>query len=530
MIRAVAFCPHPPVLVPEVAQAAAPELDELRAACRTAIRRIAAPGSRLLVLGSGDRVAAARPDGARLARRLRGAVGGPARFGRAWTGRTAALADHRRVAAARRARPELWRERLVGDLWRRRRPGSARSGHRCPVRAARHGGRQRAAQHVGAGPPRRAGGRLRRQPRAPHCDPARAVDCTSTPTTPPACSSAGPPAWEQAARALEPVRVRCRAALRRGAVRRRLLRRGLDGRCLSSASSRSSARRRPASPTSPWRSRSGSAARSSTPTRCSSTAAWTSAPPSSPSAERGGIPHHLLDVWPIAKSAAVAEYQAMARAPIAAVARPRRGADPGRRLRAVPARRAGPARVPGGVAGDPRPAVRGARRRTAPRRCTPGWPSATRSAAAAILPTNGRRIVRALEVIELTGRPFTARMPGFESVYRLRPARPGPRRPRRAGRGAGAADGAARLRRRDPRAAAAGPAREPHGRQGARLRPVARLSRRRRRAGRRSGRGGRGDRPGHPPVRAPAAILVPPRPAGALAGATAPPTRRCTRG
>jgi tRNA dimethylallyltransferase len=38
-------------------------------------------------------------------------------------------------------------------------------------------------------------------------------------------------------------------------------------------------------------------------------------------------------------------------------------------------------------------------------------------AAAAILPTNGRRIVRALEVIELTGRPFTARMPGFESVY-----------------------------------------------------------------------------------------------------------------
>ncbi len=55
MIRAVAFCPHPPVLVPEVAQAAAPELDELRAACRTAIRRIAAPGSRLLVLGSGDR-------------------------------------------------------------------------------------------------------------------------------------------------------------------------------------------------------------------------------------------------------------------------------------------------------------------------------------------------------------------------------------------------------------------------------------------------------------------------------------------
>ena len=33
------------------------------------------------------------------------------------------------------------------------------------------------------------------------------------------------------------------------------------------------------------------------------------------------------------------------------------------------------------------------------------------AAAAAILPSNGRRIFRALEVIELTGRPFTARLP-----------------------------------------------------------------------------------------------------------------------
>ena len=34
-------------------------------------------------------------------------------------------------------------------------------------------------------------------------------------------------------------------------------------------------------------------------------------------------------------------------------------------------------------------------------------------AAAAILPGNGRRIVRALEVIEISGRPFTATMPAF---------------------------------------------------------------------------------------------------------------------
>ena len=35
-------------------------------------------------------------------------------------------------------------------------------------------------------------------------------------------------------------------------------------------------------------------------------------------------------------------------------------------------------------------------------------------AAAAILPSNGRRIVRALEVIELSGRPFSATMPAYD--------------------------------------------------------------------------------------------------------------------
>ena len=38
-------------------------------------------------------------------------------------------------------------------------------------------------------------------------------------------------------------------------------------------------------------------------------------------------------------------------------------------------------------------------------------------AAQAILPSNGRRIVRALEVIEITGQPFTANLPGHDSVY-----------------------------------------------------------------------------------------------------------------
>lgn len=42
-----------PVLVPDVAQGAAPELDGLRAACREAITRAAAPGRRWIVLGPG---------------------------------------------------------------------------------------------------------------------------------------------------------------------------------------------------------------------------------------------------------------------------------------------------------------------------------------------------------------------------------------------------------------------------------------------------------------------------------------------
>jgi tRNA dimethylallyltransferase len=38
------------------------------------------------------------------------------------------------------------------------------------------------------------------------------------------------------------------------------------------------------------------------------------------------------------------------------------------------------------------------------------------AAAAAILPSNGRRVVRALEVVEITGRPFSATLPRREYV------------------------------------------------------------------------------------------------------------------
>ncbi|RLP94367.1 hypothetical protein EAD89_04225 [Micromonospora sp. BL4] len=51
---AAAVCPHPPLLVPEVAGAAAPELDDLRAACDTAVRGLlAADPATVVLLGAG---------------------------------------------------------------------------------------------------------------------------------------------------------------------------------------------------------------------------------------------------------------------------------------------------------------------------------------------------------------------------------------------------------------------------------------------------------------------------------------------
>ena len=135
-----------------------------------------------------------------------------------------------------------------------------------------------------------------------------------------------------------------------------------------------------------------------------------------PVAERHGIAHHLLDVWPISKSAAVAEYQSLARAAIAEIRG--RGRLPilvggsGLYLRGALDRLEFPGESPAirsrlyAELDDVGAGALHARLATVDPR-----------AAASILPTNGRRIVRALEVIELTGRPFVATMPGFESVY-----------------------------------------------------------------------------------------------------------------
>jgi tRNA dimethylallyltransferase len=133
-------------------------------------------------------------------------------------------------------------------------------------------------------------------------------------------------------------------------------------------------------------------------------------------AQRQGVPHHLLDIWDVRQTASVAEYQHLAREVITGIRQ--RGRVPvlaggsGLYVRAA----LDPLEFPGT---DPRlreklaaelaahgPAVLHAR-----------LAGLDPAAAAAILPSNGRRIVRALEVIELSGQPFSAVMPEYESLY-----------------------------------------------------------------------------------------------------------------
>ncbi|MBW0092762.1 tRNA (adenosine(37)-N6)-dimethylallyltransferase MiaA [Pseudonocardia sp. KRD-184] len=127
-------------------------------------------------------------------------------------------------------------------------------------------------------------------------------------------------------------------------------------------------------------------------------------------AERAAVPHHLLDVLDVTETASVAAYQRDARAAIEALLAAGRtpvlvggsglyvqsvvdelefpGTDPALRAELETELAAhGPAALHARLeALDP-------------------------AAAEVVLPGNGRRIVRALEVIALTGRPFPARLP-----------------------------------------------------------------------------------------------------------------------
>lgn len=122
-----------------------------------------------------------------------------------------------------------------------------------------------------------------------------------------------------------------------------------------------------------------------------------------------GIPHHLLDIWDISTVASVAEYQRLARAAISEISvcgrLPIIVGGSGLYVRAV----IDDLRFPGT---DPQIRARWEQQlqRLGPAALHAELARRDESAARAILPNNGRRIVRALEVIELTGR-FQAQLP-----------------------------------------------------------------------------------------------------------------------
>jgi tRNA dimethylallyltransferase len=127
-------------------------------------------------------------------------------------------------------------------------------------------------------------------------------------------------------------------------------------------------------------------------------------------AERAGVPHHLLDVLDVTETASVAEYQRTARGVIERLLA--QGRTPvlvggsGLYVQAVIDELDFPGTDP-----QMRAALEAELAEKGPASLHARLAELDPDAAAAVLPTNGRRIVRALEVIALTGRPFPARLP-----------------------------------------------------------------------------------------------------------------------
>jgi tRNA dimethylallyltransferase len=129
-----------------------------------------------------------------------------------------------------------------------------------------------------------------------------------------------------------------------------------------------------------------------------------------PVAERRGIPHHLLDLLEVTEPATVAEFQRWARAEIAEC----------RSRGAVPVLVGGSALYTRAILDefdfpgtDPEVRARydAALAELGPEELHRQLADRDPDAAAGIIATNGRRIVRALEVIEITGRPFASTLP-----------------------------------------------------------------------------------------------------------------------
>jgi tRNA dimethylallyltransferase len=132
--------------------------------------------------------------------------------------------------------------------------------------------------------------------------------------------------------------------------------------------------------------------------------------------ERQGVVHHLLDIWPVTRTASVADYQTHARAAIADIAA--RGRTPilvggsGLYIRAV----IDDMRFPGTDA-DVRANLETELAAVGAPAMHARLAAVDAAAAATLLPTNGRKIVRALEVAAIGGGSFSGLMPPYESVY-----------------------------------------------------------------------------------------------------------------
>lgn len=134
-----------------------------------------------------------------------------------------------------------------------------------------------------------------------------------------------------------------------------------------------------------------------------------------PEAERRGIRHHLLDVMEVSEPATVALFQGWAREAVADI----RGRDRtpvlvgGSALytRAILDRFEFP-----GTDDSLRRELEAELERLGSHALHRRLAGVDPDAAAQILPDNGRRVVRALEVVALTGRPFSASLPRLEYV------------------------------------------------------------------------------------------------------------------
>jgi tRNA dimethylallyltransferase len=133
-------------------------------------------------------------------------------------------------------------------------------------------------------------------------------------------------------------------------------------------------------------------------------------------AEQDGVVHHVLDVWDVRVEANVADYQRMARAAFAATrargARPVLVGGSGLYVRAALDRLVFPGTDP-----EVRARLEADLAAQGPGALHRRLAEVDPEAAARILASNGRRVVRALEVIELTGQPFTAALP--EPAYEV---------------------------------------------------------------------------------------------------------------